>query len=175
MFRKHSELVEIDIFALCCILNFKPKWELFVYYSNYLNRNIWIVLFSIRSFSKTEYIRYSHIYQKPNIFRIQSILTIRDNTGMDDSKKMKLTLLDKFSFLIIIFLNDLARFVAWTDTRLFSPMLRFLRLEPEARSSNRVITCSLAMLVLQRLTSSILFRLLASMPGGIDLKSKEEE
>ena len=48
--------------ALCCIFNFKPKWELFVYYSNYLNSKIQIVLFGIR---------YLNISQKPNIFGIQ--------------------------------------------------------------------------------------------------------
>ena len=34
----------------------------------------------IQSFSKAEYIRYSNISQKPNIFGIWSILTIRENT-----------------------------------------------------------------------------------------------
>ena len=78
------------------------------------------------------------------------------------------------SFLIITPLNDWARCVAWTDTRLFSPMLRLLRLEPEARTSNRVITWRLARLVLQRFTSSIMFRLLESMPGGTGLKEERK-
>ena len=78
------------------------------------------------------------------------------------------------SFLIITPLSDWAMCVAWTDTRLFSPMLRLLRLEPEAMTSNRVITWRLARLVLQRFTSSILFRLLESMPGGTGLNSKKE-
>ena len=52
---ENSELVKMGIFALCCNLNFE--------------------LFGI-----TKYIRYLIIYQRPNIFSIQPILTIRENT-----------------------------------------------------------------------------------------------
>ena len=40
-------------------------------------------VFSIRSFSKTEYIRYSIISQKLNKFGIRSISTIRENTDLN--------------------------------------------------------------------------------------------
>ena len=58
-----------------------------VYYSNYSNGDIQIVLFGIQSCSKTEYIgiQYSIISQKPNIFGIWSILTIRENTKLNAS------------------------------------------------------------------------------------------
>ena len=46
---------------------------------NYSNSNIRIVLFGIRSFSKTKYIRI--FPKKPNIFGIQSVLSIPDNTA----------------------------------------------------------------------------------------------
>ena len=47
---------------------FLTKLELFVYYSNYSNSNIQMVLFRIRLFSKTKYIQYSIISPKPKIY-----------------------------------------------------------------------------------------------------------
>ena len=82
----------IDISKLCTLfIKIKYKMNLVeskttVYYSNYSNGDIQIVLFGIQSCSKTEYIgiQYSIISQKPNIFGIWSILTIRENTALSN-------------------------------------------------------------------------------------------